>query len=261
MSKIAILSDVHSNLPALTAVLREVQASGAERIVFLGDIVGYGASPAECVAWVRKLGGVCVMGNHEEAMGQLLRRGRINLGSERPQDDYRAGLVHSAKCIDDEQAQWLAGLPYELSIPGARVAHASLDEPPAWNYISDAKSAEPTLQILRQDRHSRVGFFGHTHEQGLFADAPDALEWLDETRVKIPDGMACAVTVGSVGQPRHETDRRAAWVIWDPVASVVDFRKTDYKRLAAAQQIAKAGLPMTSAMRLLTGPELVFLES
>jgi len=111
MSKIAILSDIHSNLPALTAVLREVEAGGAERLVFLGDIVGYGASPAECVALVRKLGGCCVMGNHEEAMGQLLRRGRINLGSERPQDDYRAGLVHSAKCIDDEQARWLAGLP------------------------------------------------------------------------------------------------------------------------------------------------------
>jgi len=261
MSKIAILSDIHSNLPALTAVLREVQASGAEHIVFLGDIVGYGASPAECVAWVRKLGGTCVMGNHEEAMGQLLRRGRINLGGERPRDDYRAGLVHSAKCVDDEQARWLAGLPYELRITGARIAHACLDEPQAWNYISDAKSAEPTLTILRQERHSRVGFFGHTHEQGIFPDAPDALEWQDETRVKIPNGKACAVLVGSVGQPRHETDRRAAWVLWDPVTRVVDFRKTDYRRLEAAQQIAKAGLPMASALRLLTGPELAFLES
>lgn len=60
MSKIAILSDIHSNLPALQAVLSEVQSSGAGRIVFLGDIVGYGASPAECVDWVRKLGGECV---------------------------------------------------------------------------------------------------------------------------------------------------------------------------------------------------------
>ena len=152
-------------------------------------------------------------------------------------------------------------LPYELRIPGARVAHASLDEPPAWNYISDADSAEPTLKILRQERHSRVGFFGHTHEQGIFPDAPDALEWLDATRVKIPEAMACVVMVGSVGQPRHETDRRAAWVLWDSEAGAVEFRKTEYNRLEAAQQIAKAGLPMASAMRLLTDPEWAFLES
>jgi len=102
----------------------------------------------------------------------------------------------------------------------------SLDDPPAWNYISDAKSAEPTLKILRQERHSRVGFFGHTHQQGIFPDAPDALEWLDATRVKIPDASACAVMVGSVGQPRHETDRRAAWVLWDPAWGVENQRIT-----------------------------------
>ena len=62
----------------------------------------------------------------------------------------------------------------------------SLDEPPAWNYISDAKSAEPTLKILRQERHSRIGFFGHSHQQGIFPDAPDSLEWLDATRVENP---------------------------------------------------------------------------
>lgn len=261
MGKIAILSDIHSNLPALTPVLRDVQTSGAERIVFLGDIVGYGASPAECVEWVRKLGGGCVMGNHEEAMGLLLRRGRINLDRERPQDDYRAGIVHSAKSINDELAKWLAGLPYELSIPGARVSHASLDEPAAWNYISDTATAEPTLKILRRDRHSRLGFFGHTHVQGIFPDASASLEWLDKTRVRIPAGLACAVTVGAVGQPRHDTDRRAAWVLWDPAAGVVEFRKTDYNRIEAAQQIVKAGLPMESALRLLTVQELAFLES
>ena len=68
-------------------------------------------------------------------------------------------------------------------------------------------------------------------EQGIFPDAPDSLEWLDATRVKIPDATACAVMVGSVGQPRHETDRRAAWVLWDPASRVVDFRKTSHDRL------------------------------
>jgi hypothetical protein len=167
-------------------------------------------------------------------MLQLLRRGRINLDRERPQDDYRAGLVHSAKCVDAEQAQWLASLPYELSIPGARVAHASLNEPAAWNYIFNAVTAEPTLTILRQGK-ARVGFFGHTHVQGIFPDVPDELVWLDETGVGIPDGMACVVMGGSAGQPRHDTDRRAAWVLWDPEAGVVEFRKKEYKSLEAVQ--------------------------
>ena len=68
MQKIAILSDIHANLPALEAVLREVEQCGAGRIVFLGDIVGYGASPAECVDRVREHGGECVMGNHDIAI-------------------------------------------------------------------------------------------------------------------------------------------------------------------------------------------------
>ena len=260
MSKIAILSDIHANLPALTKVLREVQSSGAESIVFLGDVVGYGASPVECVTLVRNLGGFCVMGNHEEAMGIVLRSGRDNLESTLPPDGYLAGLMHSAKSLSDDQARWAAALPYELHIPGARIAHASLEAPTAWNYISDDESAEPTLEILRQG-DLRVGFFGHTHKQGIFADVFDALEWLDETQVYIPAGMACAVTVGSVGQPRHETDRRACWVLWDPVARVVEFRKTEFNRIAAAQQLVKVGLPIASAIRLLTDTELGFLMS
>jgi diadenosine tetraphosphatase ApaH/serine/threonine PP2A family protein phosphatase len=259
MSKTAILSDIHSNLPALKEVLREAQASGTEHVVFLGDIVGYGAWPAECVEWVRKLGGNCVMGNHEESMVLVRQRGKVYLDRERSEDDYFAGLLHSAKSVSDEQADWLAGLPFVMEIPGAVAAHANLHHPSGWNYISDIATAGPTLEVLRQG-DSRVGFFGHTHEQGIFPDEPAALEWLDETRVKIPAGMACAITVGSVGQPRHQADRRATWVLWDPAAGVVEFRKTAYNRIEAAQGIAKAGLPMVSAMRLLTEPELAFLE-
>ena len=76
MSEIAILSDIHTNLPALEAVLRDVDQSEAGRIVFLGDIVGYGASPAECVDLVRKHGGECVMGNHDLAIKRIRMRGR-----------------------------------------------------------------------------------------------------------------------------------------------------------------------------------------
>ena len=260
MSKIAILSDIHSNLPAFKAVLCDVQASGAERIVFLGDIVGYGASPAECVDMVRNLGGCCVMGNHDVEIRNVRRRGYSFRDPAWKNCGYQAGLAHSAKCLDAAQAEWLAALPFSMKIPAAVVAHASLNEPEAFYYIENAESAEPTLAILREEK-IKVGFFGHTHVADIFAEDGEALEWLDGTRMHIPSGLACAVTVGAVGQPRHETDRRAAWVLWDPTEAVVEFRKTEYNRLKAAQDIVKAGLPLESAMRLLTDEETAFLSS
>jgi predicted phosphodiesterase len=258
MPPIAILTDIHANLPALTAVLREVEECGVERIVFLGDIVGYGASPAECVEVVRSLRGHCVMGNHDVEIRNVRKRGGTFHDPDWKQCGYLAGLAHAAKCLDAGQAEWLARLPYRKQIDGAWIAHGSLDEPQAFSYIKDAASAEPTLAILRKEK-IKIGFFGHTHLADIFTDDPDALEWLNETMVRIPPNLACAVTVGAVGQPRHPSDRRAAWVLWDPAEGIVEFRKTEYNRLQAAQDIAQAGLPLESAMRLLSDEEVAFL--
>jgi predicted phosphodiesterase len=260
MARIAILSDIHGNLPALEAVLRDVNECGADRIVFLGDIVGYGASPAECVDLVLQHGGCCVMGNHDVEIRQVRRRGFSFRDPDWKSCGYQAGLAHAGKCLDAAQAEWLAALPYRLRIPGAVVAHASLHEPEAFDYIRDAETAAPTLAILRKEQ-CKVGFFGHTHETGIFAVDPGKLEWLDAAQVRIPPGMACAVTVGAVGQPRHETDRRASWVLWDPVKGVVDFRKTDYDRFKAVRDIIDAGLPLESGLRLLTSEELEHLTT
>ncbi len=259
MTKIALLSDIHANLPAFEAVLQEVQDSAAESIVFLGDIVGYGASPVECVDLVCKLGGKCVMGNHDVEIGNVRRRGCSFHNHDWRNSGYQAGLAHAAKCLDADQAAWLAGLPYSMKIPGAVVAHASLEEPEAFSHIHDAKSARPTLAILRKEK-IKVGFFGHTHVSGIFADDAASLEWLDEARVKIPIGLACAVTVGAVGQPRQDPDHCASWVLWDPAENVVEFRKSNYDRLQAAQEILRAGLPLESAMMLLPKKEETMLD-
>ncbi len=129
MKPVVILSDNHANLPALLAVLREVQTSGAERVIFLGDLVGYGASPAECVNWVRKLGGACVMGNHDVEIENVRRPGFRFYEPEWQQRGYQAGLAHAAKSLDMEPARWLARLPYTMTIPGAVAAHGSWNDP------------------------------------------------------------------------------------------------------------------------------------
>lgn len=226
MQKIAILSDIHANLHALEAVLQEVQQSGADSIVFLGDIVGYGTSPAECITLVRKHGGECVMGNHDHALKRVRIRGRQGMSPGWEQSAYFAGLVHAAESLNGEQASWLENLPFTLKIPGAIAAHANLHEPESFDPITDLTSAAPTLRKLMSSP-SEIGFFGHTHVQQVFPDPAGEIQWLDSTRFHIPADLPCAVMVGSVGQPHPESDLRAAWVLWDPAERVVEFRKTD----------------------------------
>lgn len=258
MQKIAILSDIHANLPALEAVLRDVEQCGAGRFVFLGDIVGYGASPAECVDRVRELGGECAMGNHDLAIKRVRMRGRRGMSPGWEQSGYFAGLVHAAASLDGEQAAWLESLPFTLRIHGAIAAHANLHEPEGFESITDAASAALTLRKLMGES-SKTGFFGHTHLQQVFPDPCGEIEWLDDTRFHVPVDLPCAVMVGSVGQPLEVTDLRAAWVLWDPVARVAELRKTDYDRFRAARDIVNTGLPLESARRLLTEEEATLL--
>jgi len=257
MPKIAILSDIHSNLPAFKAVLKEVQASGATQIAVLGDIVGYGASPAECVELCRKLGATAVMGNHDVDMQQYLK-GRRPTEPNWKKSGFTAGLVHSAASLNAEQTAWLAALPYARLIQGAAIAHANLHDPECFEYIESYDSAAPTLKILAAQTY-KVGFFGHTHKQEVFHHPKTKLTWGNETTFTIPVGQPCVVMVGSVGQPRSEDDRRACWVLWDPKTRLVELRKTEYNRVKAAQDIAKAGLPLESALRLINPEEFTFL--
>jgi predicted phosphodiesterase len=254
MESIALITDIHANLPAFKSVLRDVQESGATEIVFLGDIVGYGASPAECVRLVRGHGGRCVMGNHDLEMGKYRKRRYLTGDSLRNEDGYIAGLIHAARTLPEEDAEWLAKLPYGGMINGAYVAHGSLDDPEEFNYIEDADGAANTLAMLANAEY-KVAFFGHTHRPGVFSEDDTQLEWINETTVRIPEGLACAVTVGSCGKPRTPDDLRACWALWKPVERVVEFKRTDYSRLHAAKDIAKAGLPLESAAHLLNDAE------
>ena len=198
------------------------------------------------------------MGNHDVEIQSVRKRGCTFRDPDWKCLEYEAGLAHSARCLDAAQAQWLAALPYRMRLPGAIAAHGSLDEPEAFNYIVGSESAAPTLAVLKGEP-VKVGFFGHTHVQDIFSEEFDALEWLDATRVKIPVGLACAVTVGAVGRPYKDAECRAAWVLWDPEEGVVEFRKTNYNRREAARAIALAGLPMESSLVLLRAEEVTHI--
>ncbi len=252
MPKIAILSDVHSNLPALTAVLEDIRKSGITEIYCGGDTVGYAAQPDECVELLREHGVRSVLGNHDFYTNEVIADPEnIPPPEVWMQNPVWAGVVHSARALKPENARWLADLPEVLKIPEAVLSHASLHFREEWPYLHSFGDAAPTLDIL-QETGDMIGFFGHTHQQNYFSHRVGTalVKRLGFSRVMLPEGVVCAVMIGSVGQPR-EDDLRAAWVIWDPENRVVEFRKTEYDAFAAARRIIDAGLPHSSAVRLL----------
>jgi diadenosine tetraphosphatase ApaH/serine/threonine PP2A family protein phosphatase len=252
MPRIAILSDVHANAPALDAVLREVAKAKVGRIVWGGDVVGYGASSNACVSRVRELGGECVMGNHDYYTNQIRRdRGILPANRDWRKNPVWAGVEEAARTLTEDNAAWLRTLPRRLEIPGGVVAHSALHHPDEWPYLRSFMDALPTLDMLRESA-TGIGFFGHTHRQEIFFDPTELVtpERINRTRTHLPEGVVCAVLVGSVGQPR-DGDLRAGWTLWDSDTRVVEFRRTAYSALEAAHDIIAADLPVESALRLL----------
>jgi diadenosine tetraphosphatase ApaH/serine/threonine PP2A family protein phosphatase len=242
----ALIADIHANLHALEAVLRDTETAGAERIVCLGDIVGYGAQPLECTEIIRRLGCSCVGGNHEEYTTSFLYESRLG-GRGAASNPVAAGINHARAQLSGEDLSWLGKLPGHIDMDGWIIAHASLHDTGKWPYLQTDSDAEPTLGIL----DGRVGFFGHTHRQKIFrlpAAAPP--EEIAPGVFQLPEHTAFAVTVGSVGQPR-DPGPEAAWTMWDPEARTVTFRRVPYDHAAAAAAITAAGLPAGSAQRLL----------
>lgn len=242
----ALLTDLHANLQALTAVLADVRDCGLEAIACLGDIVGYGADPRRCLELIRALDCPCVIGNHDSyAVIESLEMDELMASPEVDDQPVWSGIKLAREQLLDEQIEWLRGLEPIRGIDGAVIAHAALHGFGTWPYLRSPADALPTLRMLE----NQVGFFGHTHRENVFVP-PDSAppEQLDENVIRLPQG-GVAVTVGSVGQPR-DGDARARWAIWDPGERTVEFRRVPYDVEAASEAIFAAGLCPFNAIRL-----------
>lgn len=258
MPKIAILSDIHANLPAFNAILQEAASKGVTQIAVLGDIVGYGASPAECVARCMQVSATAVLGNHDFEALKIFNNDRSILEKGWQKSGFLAGFEHAARAMNDKQAEWLSKLPYIRPIKGAFISHASFDEPEEFDYVETYEHAQPSLDLLAS-QESKVCFLGHTHKQEIFHHPTAKIDWENETTFSVPPDEPCVIMAGSVGQPREEHDRRAAWVLWEPEIRRIQLMRTDYSRITAAKEIIMAGLPLESALRILTQQEYATL--
>ena len=250
--KIALLSDLHANLPALDACLEHARAQGAEQFALLGDLVGYGADPGPVLDRVMQLvadGALCVRGNHDDAAVAPPPQVE-NLG------DQSAQWTHPH--LSAEQRAFLAGLPLTARMgPDALLVHASADGPERWHYVADSNAAERSMAAATQiDPAIRYVFSGHVHEQALYFLTPTAKLMRFSPQpgvpVPVPPHRQWLAIVGSCGQPR-DGDTRAMYALFDAGAATITFQRVAYNHAAAAAAVRASGLPTFIADRLERG--------
>ncbi len=241
--KIAVFSDVHSNLPALEAVLRDIRKAGVARILCLGDTVGYNAEPSACLARVRAACEFVVQGNHDLACADDGSIGDFN-------EMARAGILYSRKRLSAEEKNYLRGLPLVKESGGFGFVHASLDEPGEFRYVLSVVDA--LLHFSEQGMN--VAFGGHTHKPIVWVmGRKRGLEIMEaKARVSLAEPGRYFVNVGSVGQNR-EGEPAACYVLFDPEKREIEYRRIAYDVEAAQERIMAAGLPKILAMRLERG--------
>ena len=238
--RIAVLSDIHSNIVALDAVL--AAAGTVDAIWQLGDIVGYGPEPDAVVARLRDIGAIGVRGNHDAAAC-----GGSEIDWFNP--DARRAMEWTRAAIGAESVAWLRALPDRLSVSGADLVHGSPREP-LWEYVTSVPLARANLALLEQP----IGLHGHTHVPVAFVEDDgriDVVEPHDGSTLALR-GRRALLNPGSVGQPR-DGDPRAAYAVLDPEAGSISWHRVPYDIAAVQAAMREAGLPPSLAARLSFG--------
>ena len=249
--RILLLSDIHANLEALNACLEAAPAH--DRIVNLGDVVGYGADPNAVIDSVRSLSGQIVRGNHDKAVS-----GVMNLEHFNPMAGLAA--LWTREHLTPEKLDWLRELPqgpiYVPELEQVQFVHGSpMDED---EYLVNTRDSREPLMTAS----ARITFFGHTHRQGGFSwngEQPDIIcpeygspDQIDSWSLPLREGVRYLINPGSVGQPRDE-DWRAAFAVLDSDLRRVEYFRVPYDVKSAQEKILDAGLPPRLATRLATG--------
>jgi diadenosine tetraphosphatase ApaH/serine/threonine PP2A family protein phosphatase len=229
----------------LEAVLADMEEQGVTHPLCLGDLVGYGANPAECLEVVRAMGCPVVRGNHDD----LVPQGKA---PDSFSDAAKESLSYARRCLDPGQLNFLRRLPMIWTEDPITLVHATLDGPEGWGYLSTRLEAETSFLYQK----TPLCFVGHTHRPCAFAQEKEVRP-LEFRQVDIhPDrtkqGRKFLFNIGSVGQPR-DGDWRAAYAIFSPQEHMVDLRRVNYNIEKATSKILKAGLPESLAKRLFKG--------
>jgi diadenosine tetraphosphatase ApaH/serine/threonine PP2A family protein phosphatase len=239
----ALLGDIHGNTEALKVVLDAISKLSIDKIICLGDVVGYGAEPAQCLEIIRDLKCDCIAGNHDWAAVGKLSIDCFNAYA-------KAAALWTREQLNDEQKDWLAKLPLTLTYEHCAVAHGTFHQPEAFNYIQTVFDAKQSFESLKA-MNARIGFLGHSHVPVGFFDTEPITYTLDQ-EIPVDHELAMIVNAGSVGQPRDENNK-ASFAVYDTETSLVTINRLEYDIDAAANKIRDVGLPEILAARLYQG--------
>jgi diadenosine tetraphosphatase ApaH/serine/threonine PP2A family protein phosphatase len=238
--RVAVLSDIHANLPALDAVLAALV--DVDAVWHLGDVVGYGPHPDEVVARLQEIGARGVRGNHDEAA-----LGRLDVSYFNPA--ARRAVDWTSNRIAAETRTWLEGLPERAAMAGFTLVHGSPRDP-VWEYVTTTPTARANLDAF-DTPHC---LHGHTHIPAAWRDEDGRMDLIrpgDGSELTL-DGRRTLLNPGSVGQPR-DSDPRAAALVLDTETARVTWRRVAYPIDSVQADIRAAGLPSWLADRLATG--------
>jgi diadenosine tetraphosphatase ApaH/serine/threonine PP2A family protein phosphatase len=240
--RVLVISDIHANLPALEAVL---QAAGQVDAVWcLGDIVGYGPDPNQCIHRIRSLPNlVCLLGNHDAAALDRIDIDSFNL-------EARMSVRWMQTELDEGSLAFLARLPERVTMGRITLAHGS-PRNPVWEYILDPRVAAGNFDYFETD----YCFVGHTHLPVQYllpegAERPKTIMASPGTGFNLEP--RAILNPGSVGQPRDH-DPRAAYAVFDSEPDTWEFRRVEYDIASVQKRIVDAGLPQRHAIRLAEG--------
>lgn len=251
----AIFADIHGNIEAFSAVIKDLESQSVDGFLCLGDTVGYGASPGECLRKVNDIGVLCVAGNHDRV---TCEKDDISQMTKVARD----AVLWTRKSLSTSFTSALGALPLKLELEEMTLAHASLDDPEKWPYIlfnSDASRC-----FSRQK--TQMAFVGHSHFPVCFM-TPSPGEGSDthpfgsvesqeidvsDPVIELDDGKRYIINPGSVGQPR-DGDPRSSYAIYDTDRGIIFFKRTEYDVKKAGKKILDAGLPPILAERLQWG--------
>ncbi len=237
-----IFSDIHSNLEALQAVIKAYQKEKIDKYFCLGDVVGYGANPNECVEIIRNFSSVTVAGNHDWGAVDLFSRESFN-------QEAKEAILWTSLQLSVDSRNFLRNLNLVSQQDGLVLVHGSLNEPENFNYLLNVDLCQATFELLR----SRVCFVGHTHIPVIFVrDEEGNIHFEDVQKITITPVNKYVINVGSVGQPRDSIPE-AVYCIWDTEKCEVEIKRIAYDVFLARQKIIDKGLPEFLGNRLLIG--------
>lgn len=236
--KVAIISDIHANLEALQATLKQIRSLQVDRIVCLGDVVGYNTNPAECIALLRGSTALWVAGNHDRAVtGQITTAGFSYTAAR--------AIAWTRQRLGAEDLDFLAGLPLKASLEADLIAvHGALHPDTGCELVrldNDERRRLSFNALAANPLGARVCAFGHTHQLGVFELLDGVVRARTGDEVALRDDAFYLVNPGTVGQPLT-ADRRATYFVLDTARRMMSAHRVEYDFSIPRAKSRRAGL-------------------